>query len=170
MLLHSLIFLPQLASNTCSPHVFFRKGRKWARLSNFVVLFFSQPISLSLPSASLTILNKKKTLSQRQPSSWTPLTFLFSPLFLSYAMIVYTSLYYSQAAGKEGEVKEPKHHLVSECKRHKGTSLHHSITPVSPMCPLHAQYSRFNWQWWWYLCLMPLLYTSAPKCTVAELW
>lgn len=60
MLLHSLIFLPQLASNTCSPHVFFRKGRKWARLSNFVVLFFSQPISLSLPSASLTILNKKK--------------------------------------------------------------------------------------------------------------
>lgn len=69
-------------SHTCFPHVFFCKRRKWAWLSNFVVLFFSlNPVSLPVS------LSLKKPLSQRQPSSWTLLTFPFSPLSFCLSML-----------------------------------------------------------------------------------
>lgn len=72
------------------------------------------------------------------------------------ALIVYTVLYYDQAVGREGEVRE--HHLVSECNRDK--------VPLdfSPsICLFHAPYSPSNWQWWVICFRCPFLFTSVPN-------
>lgn len=73
------------------------------------------------------------------------------------ALIVYTSLYYTQAVGRGGKVKE--HHLVSEGNRDKD---HLHIIPS--ICLLHAQYSPSNWQRWVICFQCPFLkFTSAPN-------
>lgn len=103
--------------------------------------FFFQSVSLSL---SLYYYHKKK----KKKNALTKATFfmnspLLTSLFLSlHAMIVYTSLYDIPAVGSKVELKE--HHLVSERNRDKGTSSHHSITPLPAICLLHAQYSPLN--------------------------
>lgn len=69
------------------------------------------------------------------------------------ALIVYTSLYYTQTVGRGGKVKE--HHLVSE-------AIETRIIPS--ICLLHAQYSPSNWQWWIICFQCPFLkFTLAPN-------
>ncbi len=88
-------------SNTCSPHVFLCKRRKWARLSNFVALFQSASLPLWLSW------KKKNTLTKATFFLNSPHLSLFTSHFLSlsallfHAMIVYISLYYTHAAGSE---------------------------------------------------------------------
>lgn len=73
------------------------------------------------------------------------------------ALIVYTSLYYTQAVGCGGKVKE--HHLVSEGNRDKDP-----LHIIPSICLLHAQYSPSNWQWWVICFQCPFLkFTSAPN-------
>lgn len=108
-------------------------------------LDFFQSASLSL----LLSLNKRSYKGNvlrelSSPSLFSPLTFCL--YLFSFSMPwLFTQVFITPELL---EAKELKHHPVSECKRHKGTSLHHSITPLHPICLLHAQYSPLNWHWW----------------------
>lgn len=78
------------------------------------------------------------------------------------ALIVYTSLYYTQAVGRGGKVKE--HHLVSEFNRDKDP-----LHIIPSICLLHARYSPSNWQWWVICFQCPFLkFTLAPNAL--SLW
>lgn len=55
------------------------------------------------------------------------------------ALIVYTALYYDQAVGREGEVRE--HHLVSECNRDKAPL---DISPPYVFSMLHISLQTDN--------------------------
>lgn len=94
--------------------------------------FFSQPLSLSLslcPSLTLSVsLNLTNVVFFVNSPHLSLLTSYFQSfsVLLFHALIVYTALYYTQAAGSEGEVKEMKHHLVAETQGNLFTSLHYA--------------------------------------------
>lgn len=162
MLLRRFPFSTTAGSNTCSPHVSFRKRRKWARLSNFVGLFFSAgPHSLPPPPSLFLSYHPsptKATFFVNSPHLHV-LTFHFLSL---HDTIAYTSLYYTRAAGSV-KVKRMSWNITWCRRRHRGTSSHHSITPLLPICLLHAQCSPLKPTMKRYLFLMPPLYTSAPR-------